>query len=179
MKQLEENGGHPPTNPRETEAAGNCSSDASPLCNEELEPEHFTNPYARASQARIMGKRPQPLDHQSKNNESRDRVPTADVAPAEQVANPEESKSLHARETREFLLCKGDKKGTGATNTTPLMSIQEVANFLHVSVSTIQRTRKRNPDFPSPIRDGGSNFWVRTEIEAYLEGLKALRHSGH
>ena len=55
-----------------------------------------------------------------------------------------------------------------------LLNVSEVAEILHVAVSTIWRWTKENPDFPQPISlpSGKSRSrWKKADICAYLQNL--------
>lgn len=138
----------------------------------------FSPSYAEASQPGIASRRPFPLDQKQLNlngqlTETRtttnDRPPDPVAAghPSQDVERPKTATCPRHAASANYMQVAGAA--------TPLMTIREVATYLHVSISTIQRVRKRDQDFPRPVQTGGSKFWLRTEIEAYLERLKARR----
>ena len=52
--------------------------------------------------------------------------------------------------------------------------------MFQVSQSTIYRWveqggRKGEPDFPTPVKIHGGSAWIREEIHAYMEAVKAIR----
>ena len=58
---------------------------------------------------------------------------------------------------------------------TTLVSIQDVAKRLDVSVRSVWRLTGGNPDFPKPIKIGRSTRFVLAEVDSYVESLMAER----
>lgn len=52
----------------------------------------------------------------------------------------------------------------------PCMTIEEVAIYLKTSVSTL-RSKIKNNKFIKPFRDGRRLFWLRNDIESYVDTL--------
>ncbi|MCY0151668.1 helix-turn-helix transcriptional regulator [Hoeflea alexandrii] len=69
-------------------------------------------------------------------------------------------------------------KQTAAVIVPCLMTVEDVATYLRMSVSKVWRSRRKDPDFPQPIRLGGSTRWERLEVDHYLEVYKARRRNG-
>lgn len=183
MEQSRENKDRIFYDPSKIEISGSGGPIAEQTGGECQEPEHFRNAYAKASQARVSGKRPLLLN-QDKPDGSGQSAGIADfgkVTPAVSVAapNPSQMVDTPSRPIKpKHAAPDNQKKEAETTAASPLMTIRELAVYLHVSVSTIQRLRKSDPDFPTPVQNGSSNFWFRTEVGAYLECLKARRPSG-
>lgn len=55
-----------------------------------------------------------------------------------------------------------------------LLRIPEVCARVRRGKSTIYSEIKRGV-FPAPLKQGGGNYWLETEIDAYLERLVAER----
>lgn len=56
-----------------------------------------------------------------------------------------------------------------------LLSLKSVADALDISVSSVQRRVKDDPQFPKPIRIDNHVRWVREEIDNYIHIMKGLR----
>jgi prophage regulatory protein len=65
------------------------------------------------------------------------------------------------------------RQGKGA-NEMKLLRLPEVAELVRLGKSTIYE-RVKDKRFPAPIKQGGGNFWIDTEIEDYLQKLMAKR----
>ncbi len=55
------------------------------------------------------------------------------------------------------------------------ITVKSVATLLGRSESSIWRLVKKDPDFPLPIKIGGSTRFSRAEIDAWYELLKNRR----
>ncbi len=55
-----------------------------------------------------------------------------------------------------------------------LLRIPEVCERVRRSKSTIYSEIKKGR-FPAPLKQGGGNYWLEAEIDAYLEQLMASR----
>lgn len=55
-----------------------------------------------------------------------------------------------------------------------LLRIPEVCERVRRSKSTIYSEVKKGR-FPAPLKQGGGNYWLEAEIDAYLEQLMASR----
>ena len=58
------------------------------------------------------------------------------------------------------------------------MTVEDVATYLRMSVSKVWRLRRKDPDFPQPIKIGGSSRWDPVEIDSFIEAYKAQRPNG-
>lgn len=54
--------------------------------------------------------------------------------------------------------------------TSPCMTIEEVAIYLKTSVSTL-RSKLKDSKFIKPFKDGRRLYWLRTDIESYVDTL--------
>lgn len=52
----------------------------------------------------------------------------------------------------------------------PCMTIEEVAIYLKTSVSTL-RAKIKNNKFIKPFRDGRRLYWLRNDVESYVDTL--------
>ena len=57
-----------------------------------------------------------------------------------------------------------------------LLRLPEVMELVRLGKSTIYQMVKEQR-FPAPLKQGGGNFWIDTEIEAYLKCLMIKRSS--
>ena len=57
-----------------------------------------------------------------------------------------------------------------------LGSAKLVAGIIDKSVPSVWRLTKNDPEFPKPIKVGGSTRWIIPEIFAYIASKAALRH---
>lgn len=55
-----------------------------------------------------------------------------------------------------------------------LLRLPEVTERVRLGKSTIYERVKENR-FPAPVKQGGGNFWIDTEVDAYLQQLIAER----
>ena len=58
--------------------------------------------------------------------------------------------------------------------------LRTLVKMFQVSRSTIYRWvaeggRKGEPDFPTPVKIHGGSAWIREEIHAYMDAVKAIR----
>jgi predicted DNA-binding transcriptional regulator AlpA len=79
--------------------------------------------------------------------------------------------------------CASSKTDCHAQPTAPaviprLMTDQGVATYLGCSVRTVWRLLEKDPDFPQPIKIGGSTRWDPVEIDCYVDVCKARRPNG-
>lgn len=120
--------------------------------------EGHSNPYAEASQASEIGRKPYNAVRTHPTVAKQSNVNAAD-------------------ETRPPTL-DGCLKQTDSTGPVRLYTVEEVAIYLNISTSTVSRLPNKDPDFPRPIRVGCSARWDRMEVEHFVEVLKARRNSG-
>lgn len=147
------------------------------------EPEKFINPYAEASQARTVARQPVHIDHSPSvetnavarveaNHEATPSRPVAAIKPhqkAERVIEPADTSPLSANACEEQ---------TGSTAMPRVLKVDEVADYLRVSVRQIWRQLESEPEFPRPFRIGGAIRWDRLVIERYVVRLQARSLSG-
>jgi|GEM_PF-2656344 len=147
------------------------------------EQEGHINPYAEASQALGRGRKPRPIEY----------APCAQSGPP---ARSEESGEVSADEPVETekqdqradteidsleaeISAPDDRaKQTAAVIVPCLMTVEDVATYLRMSVSKVWRLRRKDPDFPQPIKIGGSSRWDPVEIDSFIEAYKAQRPNG-
>lgn len=55
-----------------------------------------------------------------------------------------------------------------------LLRLPEVSERVRRGKSTIYSEIKKGA-FPAPVKQGGGNFWLETEIDAYLQSLISAR----
>jgi prophage regulatory protein len=58
-----------------------------------------------------------------------------------------------------------------------LLRLPEVMELVRLGKSTIYEMVKQQR-FPAPIKQGGGNFWIDTEIDAYIQRLISERSAG-
>lgn len=58
------------------------------------------------------------------------------------------------------------------------MCVGDVAVRLNTSVTAVWRLKNNDPDFPQPIKIGGSTRWDPAEIDCYVDVCKARRPNG-
>ena len=139
---------------------------------------HHYNAYAEASQARVIGRKPYDLTHSAEagpanGNKERGEFPTAEPAVAER---PDGRADVEAKPIESTPPENRLKRGE-ATVTPRMLKAEEVAAYLSVSVSKVWRLPGKDPDFPSPVRIGGSTRWDRLEVDRYIDSLHDRNHS--
>ncbi|MEQ8306935.1 MAG: hypothetical protein RIA09_10260 [Hoeflea sp.] len=70
------------------------------------------------------------------------------------------------------------QKPTAPVIPRPLMCVGDVAVRLNTSVTAVWRLKNNDPDFPQPIKIGGSTRWDPAEIDCYVDVCKARRPNG-
>ncbi len=141
------------------------------------------NVYAEASQAREIGRKPHHFDlsHRAEvgstigNNVSEDADLTSDSAVSERpdrVTNDADNLIESIPPASEDSL-----KQTPAAITPRMLRVEEVAAYLGMSVSKVWRLPSKDPDFPLPIRIGGSTRWDWSEIDRFVEFHKSRRRT--
>ncbi|MCO6409057.1 helix-turn-helix transcriptional regulator [Hoeflea alexandrii] len=145
--------------------------------------EGHINPYAEASQALGRGRKPCPIEHApcAQSGPPARSDESGEVSTAEPV-EPEKQNQRVDTETGSVeteISAQDDRaKQTAAVIVPCLMTVEDVATYLRMSVSKVWRSRRKDPDFPQPIRLGGSTRWERLEVDHYLEVYKARRRNG-
>jgi prophage regulatory protein len=64
--------------------------------------------------------------------------------------------------------------GTGRKSIVKLLRLPEVMELVRLGKSTIYEMVKQKR-FPAPLKQGGGNFWIDAEIDAYLQHLISER----
>lgn len=66
------------------------------------------------------------------------------------------------------------KNSSGRRSADDLLSQEEVAQALRISLRTLQRQIKNNPAFPAPFSMENSRLkkWRRSDITAYIDSLR-------
>ena len=143
------------------------------------EPE-FLNSYAEASQSSGAKRRPLPLetpqrqgDQDKKIDFNRNEEPLADVpAAATPMAAPEKTNERQRQVGKKSTSSRHPK----ATAVARMMTVEDVAAYLSVSVSKIWRLCGKGV-FPKSKRIGGSTRWDRSDIDHYLDQLSPTAHA--
>ncbi|MGJ8572718.1 MAG: helix-turn-helix transcriptional regulator [Hoeflea sp.] len=145
--------------------------------------EGHSNPYAEASQASEIGRKP--YNAVRTQSAESDPVTGNDERGAFQIAQPAVAKHPDVNAADETRPTEGGLptpvgclKQTNSTGLVRLRTVEEVATYLNISISTVSRLPSKDPDFPRPIRIGGSARWDCMEVEHFVEVLKARRNSG-
>lgn len=146
--------------------------------------DNFVNEYAEASQAREFGRSPRPIERPQTSRpnsrsapDQREEVSTTESPETEnqnQGADADLEESVgrappppvdHAKLTAPFVIPR-------------LMTVAEVAEYTRLSITKVWRRGGNDPDFPQPIKIGGSTRWDRLEVDRYVEACKARRQNG-
>jgi predicted DNA-binding transcriptional regulator AlpA len=53
-----------------------------------------------------------------------------------------------------------------------LIRINDVASMLGVKPATVRDYLERIPEFPEPLRIGASLFWIKQDMEEYIDSLE-------
>jgi excisionase family DNA binding protein len=140
----------------------------------------FFNSYAEASQPSEARRRSIPTDLKQKASVGSSKVyldekeatgcETASTATAAEV--PEGT----TRRKRPMEKRKARPSPSTSSITPRMMTVEDVAAYLSVSVSKIWRLRRNNAAFPKPKPIGKSTRWDRTDIDRYLDRLSTPRH---
>jgi len=145
--------------------------------------ESFVNEYAAASQARETGRSPRPIEGPQSARHNAQSVPCwrKEVSTTEHSASEIQDQRADADiEPVEATPSPPDDHGKQkAPVVSPrLMTDQRVATYLGFSVRKVWRLRHKDPDFPQPIKIGGSSRWDPVEIDCYIDVCKARRPNG-
>lgn len=143
--------------------------------------EGFCNAYAEASQARVSSRPPMSID--GGNPTRTDECSTIDATDGGDrerkkivAVDHVEPAGLQAKSGKDRSWSGGQQ---GWCEAARLMTVEEVAAYLGVSISKVWRLEKRGVGFPKPIRICGSTRWDRYAIDRYLDSLQAPGHSRH
>jgi predicted DNA-binding transcriptional regulator AlpA len=145
--------------------------------------EGHSNPYAEASQASEIGRKPYNADRtqpaESVPETCNDGMGAFQIAQPAVAKHPDVNAADETRPTEGGLPTPDDcLKQTNSTGLVRLRTVEEVAAYLNISRSTVLRLPSKDPDFPRSIKIGGSARWDCVEVEHFVEVLKARRNSG-